>query len=241
MKRFILNIIVLLTAVSAIANDRLYIRDFEIVAGESKTIALILDNDTAYSAFQTDIYLSDGLEIEQEDGEYIIDLNSERTAKSHVVSTFKREDGAIRVFVTSQNLATFNSGDIAYIQIKATNAFPGSGTISLKNSIAAESDATRHILADSTAKAGELSTLKGDVNGDGEVNIADINAIIGMILSGQSDVTGDVNGDSEVNIADINNVIEIILGGTLPEPSNILTFTINDVSFTIISVEGVLL
>ena len=215
MKRFILNIVVLLTAVSAIANDRLYIRDFEVVAGESKTIALILDNDTAYSAFQTDIYLSDGLEIEQEDGEYIIDLNSERTAKSHVVSTFKREDGAIRVFVTSQNLATFkgNSGDIAYILIKATNAFPGSGTVCMKNSIAAESDATRHILADSTAKAGEQSTLKGDVNGDGEVNIADINAVIDMILSGRFDSKGDVNGDGEVNIADINAVIDIILGG----------------------------
>ena len=213
MKHIILNIIVLFAALSAIANDRLYIKDFEIVAGESKTIALILDNDTAYSAFQTDIYLSSGLEIEQEDGEYIIDLNPERTAKSHVVSTFKREDGAIRVFVTSQNLATFrdNGGDIAYIQIKATNSFPGSGTVILKNSIAAEADATRHILADCTAKAGELSTLKGDVNGDGEVNIADINAIIDMILSGRSDPSGDVNGDGEVNIADINAVIDIIL------------------------------
>lgn len=203
----------LFAALSAIANDRLYIKDFEIVAGEAKTIAIILDNDTAYSAFQTDIYLSSGLEIEQEDGEYIIDLNTERTAKSHVVSTYKRDDGAIRIFVTSQNLATFkgNGGDIAYIQIKATNSFPGSGTISLKNSITAEADATRHILADCTAKAGELSTLKGDVNGDGEVNIADINVIIDMILSGRSDPSGDVNGDGEVNIADINVVIDIIL------------------------------
>ena len=214
MKHIILYIIVLFAALSAIANDRLYIKDFEIVADEAKTIALILDNDTAYSAFQTDIYLSNGLEIEQEDGEYIIDLNTERTAKSHVVSTYKRDDGAIRIFVTSQNLATFkgNGGDIAYIQIKATNSFPGSGTVSLKNSIAAEADATRHILADCTAKAGELSTLKGDVNGDGEVNIADINVIIDIILSGRSDPSGDVNGDGEVNIADINVVIDIILG-----------------------------
>ena len=129
------------------------------------------------------------------------------------MSTFKQEDSAIRVFVTSQNLATFkgNSGDIAYIQIKATNTFPGSGTISLKNSIAAESDATRHILADSMAKAGEQSTLTGDVNGDGEVNIADINAIIDMILSGRTDMSGDVNEDSEVNIADINALIDLIL------------------------------
>ncbi len=213
MKNIILHIIVLFTALSAIANDRLYIKDFEIVAGETKTIALILDNDTAYSAFQTDIYLSSGLEIEQEDGEYIIDLNTERVAKSHVVSTYKREDGAIRIFVTSQSLATFkgNSGDIAYIQIRATNSFPGSGTISLKNSIAAEADATRHILADCTAMAGEQPTLKGDVNGDREINIADINAIIDMILSGALNITSDVNGDGEVNIADINAVIDIIL------------------------------
>ena len=153
------------------------------------------------------------MEIGQEDGEYIIDLNSDRAARSHVVSTFKQEDGAIRVFVTSQNLATFNgnSGDIAYVQIKASNSFPGSGTISLKNSIAAESDATRHILANTLANVGEQNTLKGDVNGDGEVNIADINAVISLILSGSSTLNGDVNEDSEINIADINAILDIIL------------------------------
>ncbi len=213
MKHNILYIKVLLTAISAIENDKLYIQDFEIVAGENKTIALILDNDTAYSAFQTDIYLSSGLEIEQEDGEYIIDLNPERVAKSHVVSTYKREDGAIRIFVTSQNLATFkgNSGDIAYIQIKATDIFPGSGTIRLKNSIAAEANASKHVLPDCVAIAGEQTSLKGDVNGDGEISIADINIIINLILSGRSDKIGDVNGDGEISIADINVVINIIL------------------------------
>ncbi len=53
--------------------------------------------------------------------------------------------------------------------------------------------------------------LVGDVNGDGEVNIADVNAVIDMILSGTFDAVGDVNGDGEVNIADVNAVIDIIL------------------------------
>ncbi len=53
--------------------------------------------------------------------------------------------------------------------------------------------------------------IKGDVNGDGEVNIADINAVIDMILSGTFNANGDVNGDGEVNIADINAVIDLIL------------------------------
>lgn len=54
--------------------------------------------------------------------------------------------------------------------------------------------------------------VKGDVNGDGEVNIADINSVIATILN--PDVVNenaDVNGDNEVNISDVNAVISIIL------------------------------
>ena len=51
----------------------------------------------------------------------------------------------------------------------------------------------------------------GDVNGDGEVNLADVNAVIDMILSGKTSAAGDVNHDSEINVADVNAVISIIL------------------------------
>ncbi len=53
--------------------------------------------------------------------------------------------------------------------------------------------------------------LKGDVNSDGEVNIADVNAVIDVILGKNSNPRADVNGDGEVNIADVNAVIDIIL------------------------------
>ena len=56
-------------------------------------------------------------------------------------------------------------------------------------------------------------SIPGDVNGDGEVNIADVNAVIDAILSEHGHAHGDVNGDGEVNIADVNTVIDIILGG----------------------------
>ena len=58
----------------------------------------------------------------------------------------------------------------------------------------------------------QSTTITGDVNGDGEVGIADINAIIDLILSGGFLPVADVNSDDEVNIADINAVIDIILG-----------------------------
>ena len=55
--------------------------------------------------------------------------------------------------------------------------------------------------------------LLGDVNLDGEVNIADVNAIISAILYNHEIKEADVNGDEEINISDVNAVIRIILGG----------------------------
>lgn len=55
--------------------------------------------------------------------------------------------------------------------------------------------------------------LKGDVNHDGEVNIADVNLVISIILNGGNNAACDVNGDGEINLADVNTVIDIILGG----------------------------
>ena len=56
------------------------------------------------------------------------------------------------------------------------------------------------------------AAVYGDVNGDAEVNIADVNAIINMILTDEPELRGDVNNDGEINIADVNAVIEVILG-----------------------------
>ena len=48
-----------------------------------------------------------------------------------------------------------------------------------------------------------------DVNGDGEVNISDINLVIDSILRGRT--VGDCNGDGEVNISDISDIIDYML------------------------------
>lgn len=61
----------------------------------------------------------------------------------------------------------------------------------------------------------EATWLRGDVNNDGEVNIADVNTLIDIILGGHFDdqtmLRADVNEDGEIGIADINAVIDIIL------------------------------
>ncbi|MBQ0068455.1 MAG: dockerin type I repeat-containing protein, partial [Bacteroidales bacterium] len=57
------------------------------------------------------------------------------------------------------------------------------------------------------------TSLTGDVNGDGTVDIADVNAVIDIVLGLQgSTAAADVNGDGTVDVADINQIINIILG-----------------------------
>ena len=61
-------------------------------------------------------------------------------------------------------------------------------------------------------------SMYGDVNGDGVVNITDVNHIINIILSGGYDSSSDVNSDGQVNITDLNVIIGIILNPTVEPP-----------------------
>lgn len=58
--------------------------------------------------------------------------------------------------------------------------------------------------------------LKGvincDVNGDGEVSLADVNAVINAILGGPTCESCDVNGDGELSVTDVNIIIGQLTG-----------------------------
>ena len=60
----------------------------------------------------------------------------------------------------------------------------------------------------------EEGGLKGDVNGDGKVNVSDVTALVNMILGViPKDITrGDVNGDGNVNVSDVTALVNLILG-----------------------------
>ena len=56
---------------------------------------------------------------------------------------------------------------------------------------------------------------QGDVNGDGEVGVNDVNALIDLISGGDFDegtqARADVNDDGEISISDVNALIDIIV------------------------------
>ena len=59
------------------------------------------------------------------------------------------------------------------------------------------------------------SSERGDVNGDGSVNISDVTALIDYLLSGQTAPAGaDCNQDNAVNIGDVTALIDYLLSGS---------------------------
>lgn len=65
-------------------------------------------------------------------------------------------------------------------------------------------------------KLSRQESVRGDVNGDGQVNVSDVTAIINYILQKpQADfnaAAADLNGDGQLNVTDVTLVISIILG-----------------------------
>jgi hypothetical protein len=61
-----------------------------------------------------------------------------------------------------------------------------------------------------------VSTLKGDINGDGEVNVADVTTLVDYILGKNptncNESACDINGDNEINVSDVTSLVDIILG-----------------------------
>lgn len=295
----------MLLALSAAPRDRLYIEDFEIQAGESIEIPVLLDNDTTYCAFQTDLYLPEGLEVEMEDGEYIIDPTSRVSSRTHVVSTALMPDGAIRIVVSSQSVKPINgnSGAVLTLLVKATQDV-SNALVELRGSITVEESGLKHeldncqayanpgpsvVLATSvtldkesaqltqgetlqltatvmpqevtdatvtwsssnesvatvdasglvtamapgnatitatTADGTHLSAdcqvtvvkpaLRGDVNLDGTVDVADVNIVVSIILgkddAANYDGRADLDSNGGVDVGDVNTLVNIILG-----------------------------
>ena len=70
----------------------------------------------------------------------------------------------------------------------------------------------------------EVPAARGDVDGDTNVNIADVTALIDLLLSnGQAPASADSNMDGTVNIADVTTLIDYLLSGNWPVEEMVYT------------------
>lgn len=123
------------------------------------------------------------------------------SADTYNYLNFVNSSNQITQFSTTGLRMTFNGG-------KATVTADGqTQTINLS---------TMAYMEFSNTQAGGTTYLLGDINGDGNVDVSDINAIINIMLgkAQASDFVGiaDVTGDNSIDVSDVNAVINIMLG-----------------------------
>ena len=196
------------------ANDRFYIEDFTIAAGETVTVSILLENEVAYTAFQTDIYLPEDLTIEQEDGDYIFDLTS-RKARDHNIASQVQVDGAIRVMSYSPSIKAYsgNSGALVTFNVTANEGFTSSATIQIRNTLLTTTAGVEVAVADEECLVKLF--IKGDVDDDGKVTIGDVTALIDYLLYGDASsinlTNADVDQDGAIKISDVTELIDMLL------------------------------
>ena len=113
-------------------NNHFYIQDFKIAVGETKTVSLILDNETEFTAFQTDLYLPEGISIVPNSAKM-----TSRGYASHSISMKSFSDGRTRIACLSPNSDAFrgNRGTLLTIDFTANKDAAETSKIQMKNHI----------------------------------------------------------------------------------------------------------
>ena len=182
MKKTIILFAAMVVALGAAATDRFYIEDFTISPGETRTVSIMLDNETAYTAFQSDLYLPDRLTATN------FALTDRKNA-NHTITATVLPNGGIRLLSYSLNIKTYsgNTGALVTFNVTASEDFEGPVVIILRNTLFTTETGVEVPFDDEECSVTQpAAVIKGDVNGDGSVNIADVTALIDYLLGGNA-------------------------------------------------------
>ena len=203
---------------------RVYIEDLNITAGETAVVNLMMDNPDEITGIQTDIYLPEGLTVVIDDeGYYCVELNPDRKTRNHTIDGNYQEDGSFRIVSYTSDSKPFklNSGAVAFITLKASTNMNGNYTIYVRKTELADPAGVQYWPNDEVCSvecSGGIAILRGDVNCDKVVNIADVTTLIDYLLSndaiGISLENADCNQDNVVNIAEVTSLIDYLLSGS---------------------------
>ena len=214
----------LLTVVGNATADELIVGDFSITAGETKSISIELSNPTKdYIAFEFSMRLPDGVRIVYDEDNYLMaELNSERSNRHELEVSEPNHDGVYRFLCYSNKNNTFKgkSGEIINLTIHcADDAVAGSYTGSVYDMIFSDANKVEVDFDDFTFNVTIASAVKpGDANGDGEVSIADVVAVVNYIVTNGNPTVNfvqsaaDVDGVGGITIADALAIANIVLG-----------------------------
>lgn len=201
MKRIFVFTFSLLFSLLAWCDDTttLTISPFTINAGETLEVMAVMESP--YDDFcqaQFDIVLPDGITIPTRNGRYYVlgapdgVIAYDGESYSHQITTAQQEDGSIRVVCVSSTNSRFvsSSGTLVRIRLQADESiYSGKYELQLKNIEFTHDNITKEQAADSSTTVTVVGTpLRGDVNEDGKVDIADVTEVVNIILGNNAEM-----------------------------------------------------
>jgi hypothetical protein len=173
MKKHLISFIAMVLGTIAVnAQNTINVSDFTIRKGETKEIAVELNNSTEYTALQMDITLGKVLTfatIVTETGEIEKDitLNGERTRSSHTIAYNELSDNAVRVISYSSSNAGYRGTNGAIVYFKVTTlddeSVSGDTEIRVSNIFFTAPNGVEDEFGDITVKAEILTTASASV------------------------------------------------------------------------------
>ncbi|MBO4871257.1 MAG: leucine-rich repeat protein [Muribaculaceae bacterium] len=117
-----------------VTDDELVISDMHIWPGRTETVAIGLNNNTAYNAMECDVTLSEGLELADE----IVGL-TERT-QNHVTAIRQQPNGSYRIVLFSLDNQEIvgSEGNIFTLNVKATDEVSSNSHIEISRVVYAD-------------------------------------------------------------------------------------------------------
>jgi hypothetical protein len=199
--------------------------DLTINLGHSANLIIGLSNNEKIDGVQFDLTLPAGVSIAKDNhGEYIVET-TDRTSKLFA-QCVKLGDNLYRIILMSTKRETISNGDKGILRIKLEceqNVTPRaydlaftSVSLSRQEGFVSVNEPNDDFTCRLTVY--KASTIRGDVNGDYEINITDVLVIVDYILNRPSKIflfsNADMDKNGEVNITDALNVVNIILDRT---------------------------
>lgn len=202
--------------------DELHINNVSLEPGSTVEVSVELNNpEKTYTLLEFNLSLPEGVSIAKDDDGYLmVSGNMYRLTSSHAVDVEQQTDGSYKFLLYSaeDKAITGTSGEIFKITLTA-DEMAESGTAKVYNQLFADADANGYEPAAFSFTIEVAAAVPGDVNKDGHVTIADVTALVNIILGKDDGPTpmydhdaANVNGDDKVTIADVTALVNIILG-----------------------------
>ena len=201
-------------------DDKITVAEVGATKGQQAAFGIDLENKTTdLTAYQFDLTLPDGFSLSVNDkGKFLVTKTSRYEDDSQTLNISKLDGNTYRFvcFSMSNEVITGTSGAILNASLTIGESVnEGSYEATISNIVVTKTDGSQLKLSDAKFNIVVTNVIKGDANGDGEVNVSDIVEIVNYIMNKPSDklvfAAADVNEDGEVNVTDIVKVVSIIM------------------------------